>query len=74
MNKEDPDRGPVFLLNINLVKINVAMVFTCVILSIFMEKYEYLRVVYNCLITILIYNNLIFIYLVYQNIKGLWKK
>lgn len=75
MNKEeDPDSNSVFIVNVNLVKINVAMVFTCVILSMYMEKYEYLRVVYNCFITILIYNNLIFVYLVYKNIKDLWKK
>jgi hypothetical protein len=72
--EEDPDKGAVFLVNVNLVKINVSMVLTCVLLSIYMEQYEYLRVVYNCLITILIYNNLIFIYLVYKNIKDLWKK
>lgn len=72
--EEDPDKGAVFLVNVNLVKINVSMVLTCVLLSIYMEQYEYLRVVYNCLITILIYNNLIFVYLVYKNIKDLWKK
>lgn len=74
MNNEDPEKRETFIINVNLVKINVSMVVLCVLLSYFMEQYEYVKVVYNCLITILIYNNLIFIYLVYQNIKGLWKK
>lgn len=74
MNNEDPEKRETFIINVNLVKINVSMVVLCVLLSYFMEQYEYAKVVYNCLITILIYNNLIFLYLVYTNIRSLWKK
>jgi len=71
--EEDPDKPAVLFINVNLLKINVSMVFLCVLISMFMEKYDYLKVVYDCLITILIYNNLIFIYMVYKNLKDLWR-
>ena len=70
---KDPDNTPVMLVNVNLVKVNVSMVCICVLLSYFIDKYEYARIVYNCLTTIFIYNNLIFIYLVYKQLKSSWK-
>jgi hypothetical protein len=71
MSEEDDQ--DVFRVNVNLTKLNVSMVCICVLLSYFIDQYEYLRIVYNCLITIFIYNNLIFFYLVYRQIKKTWK-
>jgi hypothetical protein len=72
-SEEEPNNSDVLILNVNLFKITTSLAIICVILSYFTDKYEYIRNVYNCLLTILIYNNLIFIYLVYKRIKELWK-
>ena len=70
MPQNDRDE-PVFTININLGKINALLAITCVLLSLFKEQYDYINGVYNCLFTILIYNNIVFIYILYLNRKSL---
>lgn len=65
MNQDHEDET--FTINISLSKINFTLGITCVLLSFFTDEYAYLRTVYNCLFTILIYNNLVFIYILYVN-------
>jgi len=71
MSEEETEKQPTIFINVNLFKVNLSMMIVCVLLSYFKEEYEYIRIVYNCLVTLLIYNNLIFIYVVYKNLKGL---
>jgi hypothetical protein len=69
--EENNSRHPTLEVNFNLIKVNAGMVILCVILSLFKQEYEYIRFVYNSLITILIYNNLVFGYIVYKNLRNL---
>lgn len=71
MSEEENEKQPTIFINVNLFKVNLSMMIVCVLLSYFKEEYEYIRLVYNCLVTLLIYNNLIFIYVVYKNLKGM---
>lgn len=71
MSEEENEKQPTIFINVNLFKVNLSMMIVCVLLSYFKEEYEYIRIVYNCLVTLLIYNNLIFIYVVYKNLKGI---
>lgn len=61
MSEEENEKQPTIFINVNLFKVNLSMMIICVLLSYFKEEYEYIRIVYNCLVTLLIYNNLIFI-------------
>lgn len=70
-NEDSPEIQKTFYINFNLSKINLTLVVTCIILSIFKAQYEYIRAVYDSLLTILIYNNIVFIYLLYINRKSL---
>ena len=67
MSEEENEKQPTIFINVNLFKVNLSMMIICVLLSYFKEEYEYIRIVYNCLVTLLIYNNIIFIYFVYKN-------
>jgi hypothetical protein len=75
MEPEDPynnnTQQPTLFINFNLIKVNVSMVIACVLLSYFKAEYEYINAVYNILLTILIYNNLVFLYIIYKNLKSL---
>jgi hypothetical protein len=64
---QENEKEPVFTINISLSKINFALAISCVLLSFFTDEYAYLRTVYNCLFTILVYNNLVFVYILYVN-------
>lgn len=64
------EKEPTIYINVNLFKINLSMMIACVLLSYFKDEYEYIRFVYQSLVTLLVYNNLIFIYVVYKNLKG----
>ena len=72
-DKNEQEVSVVIPFNVNLGKVNLWMIVVCVVLSLFMNEYEFLRTIYNCLITILIYNNAIFIYLMFSKIKRTWK-
>lgn len=65
MYQDDQDEA--FTINISLSKINFTLGISCVLLSFFTDEYAYLRTVYNSLFTILVYNNLVFIYILYVN-------
>jgi hypothetical protein len=64
------EKEPTIYINVNLFKVNLSMMIACVLLSYFKDQYEYIRFVYQSLVTLLVYNNLIFIYVVYKNLKG----
>lgn len=67
---EENQKDPTIYLNVNLFKVNIAMMVVCILLSYFKDEYEFIKIVYNCLITLFIYNNVIFIYVVYKSLKG----
>jgi hypothetical protein len=66
-NNEEEEEPKIFNINVNLSKINITLVITCILLSFYKNDYEYVRAVYNSLFTILIYNNIVFIYILFIN-------
>lgn len=66
-NQEDPDESPKLIVDFNLVKFNTYGVIAAVILSIFKHNNDYINAVYDSLILIIIYTNLLLIYILYVN-------
>jgi len=73
LEQEPPNQDERLILNVDLFKINIWIGIISFILSYFTDKYDYIANIYNCLVTIFIYNNLIFIYTVYLRIRDIWK-
>ena len=66
-NQEDPDQSPKVIINFNLFKFNSYSGITAVVLSIFKHNNDYINAVYDSLILIIIYTNLLLIYILYVN-------
>lgn len=66
-NEEDPDESPQLSININIAKFNSYTVIAAVLLSIIKNNNDYINAVYDSLILIIIYTNLLFIYIFYVN-------
>ena len=57
------------VININIGKLNFVLAVICIILSYY-KDHQYAKATYDCLFTILIYNNIVFLYVLYLNIKN----
>jgi hypothetical protein len=66
-NEEDPDESPQLSININIAKFNSYTVIAAVLLSIIKNNNDYINAVYDSLVLIIIYTNLLFIYIFYVN-------
>ena len=66
-NEEDPDESPQLSININIAKFNSYTVIVAVLLSIIKNNNDYINAVYDSLFLIIIYTNLLFIYIFYVN-------
>lgn len=66
-NEEDPDEYPQLSININIAKFNSYTVIAAVLLSIIKNNNDYINAVYDSLVLIIIYTNLLFIYIFYVN-------
>jgi hypothetical protein len=67
MNDDEEESEPQLTINLNLVKFNSYSVIAAILLSIFKNHYEYINAVYHSLILIIIYTNLLFVYILYVN-------
>jgi hypothetical protein len=72
MEPEREEKPATLYLNVNIFRFNLYTMLICIALSYFKNDYEYVNSVYNCLVTLFIYNNMIFLYVVYNAIKETW--
>ena len=66
-NEEDPEESPNIIINFNIFKFNSYTVIAAVLLSIIKNNNDYITAVYDSLILIILYTNLLFIYILYVN-------
>lgn len=66
-NNEEPETESQIVINFNLIKFNSYAVIAAVFFSFFKDNNNYINAVYNSLIIITIYTNLLFIYILYIN-------
>ena len=67
--EEEENTESIFTLRFNLIKINISLLIVCILLSFFTEKYQFVELVYNSLLTIFVYNNIVAVYVVFLKFK-----
>lgn len=66
-NEEEPETAQPLSIDLNIFKFNSYTAIAAVILSIFNKDNDYINAVYDSLILIIIYTNLLFVYILYVN-------
>lgn len=67
-NEEDPNQDtPTLTINFNIFKFNLVAAIIGVTLSYFKANSEYIKAVYDSIILLTIYTNVVVIYLLYVN-------